>query len=171
MGGLQRCLTYSEIASEIHRISDRANGWVSTIIIPHGISKLDISSAAMGASSYTPIGATKQPHEYPRWGSSSSVYRLDPDLFNENSWPDLQRMLIKVGCVSGFRVVLRQCRTGKSTFWKKTYELRCSHGIIMTNNWSLLFVDDNLGPINVPKERLKRVKSIGAARGNYHLLC
>jgi hypothetical protein len=40
----------------------------------------------------------------------------------------------------------------------------------MTNKGSLLFIDDNLGPINVPKERLKRVKSIGAARGNYHLL-
>jgi hypothetical protein len=109
VGGSQRCPTYSEIASEIRRISDQANDWTSIIVIPHGISKLDISSAVMGASSYTPIGATKQPHEYPRWGSSSSVYRFDPDLFNENSWPDLQRMLTKMGCVSGCRVVLRQC--------------------------------------------------------------
>ncbi len=92
-------------------------------------------------------------------------------LIDENSWPDLQQMLTKVGCGSGCRVVIRQCRTGKSTFRKKTYELRCSHGIIMTNKGSLLFIDDNLGPINVPKERLKCVKSIGAARGNYHLLC
>ena len=50
VGGLQQCPTYSEIASEIRRIFNRANDCTSAIVISHGISKLDISSAAMGAN-------------------------------------------------------------------------------------------------------------------------
>ncbi len=141
-----------------------------TIVIPHGVDHLDMSSAAMGASLFTPIGATKQPFDYPRWGASSSVYQFNPNLYNEISWSDLQSMLTKVGCVSGCRLVARQVRDKTSGFWKKSYELWCSHGLTMTNKGASVFIDDNVGPSNVTKERLKRVKSIGATRGNANLL-
>ncbi len=51
----------------------------------------------------------------------------------------------------------------------KSYELWCSHGVIMKNEGSSIFIDDNVGPSNVAKERLKRVKSKGAARGNVNV--
>ena len=60
---------------------------MSTVVIPNGIDLLDISSAAMGAESTTPVGATKQPYEYPRWGSSSSVFRFDPVIYGMDNFP------------------------------------------------------------------------------------
>jgi hypothetical protein len=71
---LQPALNYTNLTNDICRLVKQANEWSSIVIIPHGIDHLDISSAAMGASLSTPIGATKQPFDYPRWGASSSVY-------------------------------------------------------------------------------------------------
>jgi hypothetical protein len=105
---LQPALNYTNLTNDICQIVEQANEWSSTVIIPQGIDNLDISSAAMGASLSTPIGATKQPFDYPRCGASSSVYRFDLNLYNENSWSDLQSMLTKVRCVSGCRVIARQ---------------------------------------------------------------
>ena len=136
------------------------------MVIPNGIDLLDISSAAKGEESSTPVGATKQPYEYPRWGSSSSVFRFDPDIYGENSWPQLHDMLTKVGCVSGCRLVLRQCRVCRTYQRKISYELWCTHGIVMSNKGSSVFMDDNIGPSNVKTERIKRVKTTGAIRGN-----
>jgi len=112
----QPALSYSDITSNICRLVDLSNEWSSTVVIPNGIDQLDISSAAMGDLSTTPVGATKQPDEYPRWGSSSSVFRFDPDLYGENSWPQLHAMLTTVGCVNGCRLVVRRsyvCLTGQ----------------------------------------------------------
>jgi len=75
---LQPALNYTNLTNDICRLVEQANEWSSTVIIPQGIDNLDIRSAAMGASLSTPIGATKQPFDYPRWGASSSVYRFDP---------------------------------------------------------------------------------------------
>jgi hypothetical protein len=121
---LQPALNYMNLINDICQLVEQANEWPSTIIIPHGIDHLDISSAAMGASLSTPIGATKQPFDYLRWGASSSVYQFNPDLYNVNSWSDLQSMLTKVGCVSGCRLIARQVWDKRSHFWKKSYALR-----------------------------------------------
>jgi hypothetical protein len=79
-------------------------------------------------------------------------------------------MLTKVGCVSGCRLIARQVQDKRSHFWKKSYELWCSHGVIMKNKGSSMFIDDSVGPSNMAKERLKRVKSKGATRGNVNVL-
>ncbi len=141
---LQPTLIYTNLTNDSCRLVEQANEWSSTVIIPHGIDHLDISSAAMGVSSSTPIGATKQPFDYPRWGASSSVYQFNPDLYNENSWSDLQSMLTKVGCVSGCKLISRQVCDKRSHFWKKSYELWCSHGVIMKNQGSSMFFDDRV---------------------------
>jgi hypothetical protein len=151
---LQPALNYTNLINDICRLVEQANEWSSTVIISHGIDHLDISSAAMGASLSTPIGATKQPFDYPRWGASSSVYRFDPNLYNENSWSDLQSMLTKVCCVSGCRLIAHQVWDKRSRFWKKSYELWCIHGVIMKNKGSSMFIDDSVGPSNVAKEQL-----------------
>jgi hypothetical protein len=161
---LQLALNYTNLTNDICWLVEQANEWSSTVLIPQGIDNLDISSAAMGASSSTPIGATKQLFDYPRWGASSSVYQFNPDLYDENSWSDLQSMLTKVGCVSGCRLIAHQVWDKTSRYWKRSYELWCSHGVIMKNKGSSLFIDDSVGPSNVAKERLKHVKSKGATR-------
>jgi len=158
--------SYNDISNKISHLVDLSNEWMSTVVIPNGIDHLDISSAAMGAESTTPVGATKQPYEYPRWGSSSSVFRFDPDIYGENSWPQLRSMLTKVGCVSGCRLVVSQSRVSRSYQRKITYELCCTHGILMSNKGASVFMDDNIGPSNVKTERIKRVKTTGAIRGN-----
>ncbi len=79
-------------------------------------------------------------------------------------------MLTKVGCVSGCRLIAHQVWDKRNCFWKKSYELWCSHGVIMKNKRSSMFIDVNVGPSNVTKERLKRVKSKGATRGNVNVL-
>ncbi len=81
------------------------NTWSSSITITQGDEYLDISSAAMGKLSTTPIGAYNQPSTFPK-GRSASFFRFDPELFNENSWPTLKGVLTKVGCVSGCRLTV-----------------------------------------------------------------
>ncbi len=79
-------------------------------------------------------------------------------------------MLTKVGCVSGCRLIAHQVWDERSRFWKKSYELWCIHGVIMKNKGYSMFIDDSVGPSNVAKEWLKRVKSKGATRGNVNVL-
>ena len=93
-------MNYKAISNKICHLVEQMNKWSSTITIPQGDEYLDISSAAMGKLSTTPIGASNQPVTFPK-GRSASVYRFDPKIFNKNSWPMLMDMLTKVGCVSG----------------------------------------------------------------------
>ena len=101
---------------------------MSTVVIPNGIDLLDISSAANGDLSKTSVGATKQPYEYPRWGTSSYfVFKFNPDIYGEHScsWPQLHSMLTKVGCVSGCRLVVRTSLGGRFNQQKVSYQLWC----------------------------------------------
>jgi hypothetical protein len=92
-------MNYKGISKELCRLAEQMNVWSSTITIPQGDEYLDISSAAMGKLSTTPIGTSNQTVTFPK-GKSASVYRFDPKIFNENSWPMLKDMLTKVGCVN-----------------------------------------------------------------------
>ena len=79
----QPALSYSDITSDICRLVDLSNEWSSTVIIPNGIDRLDISSAAMGELSTTPVGTTNQPYQFPRYRNSSSLFRFDPQIYGE----------------------------------------------------------------------------------------
>jgi len=166
----QPALSYSDITSNICRLVDLSNEWSSTVVIPNGIDVLDISSAAMGVLSTTPVGATNQPNEFPTRGKSSSVFRFDPEIYAENSWPKLQKMLTTVGCVSGCRVVVRTSSVGRSSRRKREYMLSCTHGSPMQSKGCSIFTNDNIGPSNVKRECIKRGKSSGAIRGNVHVV-
>jgi hypothetical protein len=89
-------MNYKAISNEICRLVEQMNVWLSTITIPQGDEYLNISSAAMGKLSTTPIGASNQPLTFPK-GKFASVYQFDPKIFNENLWPTLKDMLTKVG--------------------------------------------------------------------------
>jgi hypothetical protein len=89
---------------------------------------------------------------------------FDPDLYGDNSWEKLKGMLTKVGCVSGCSVVTCDSCQQKTIKWKATYLLCCSHGLLVEENGSIEYDGDNVGPSNVVKEHLKRVKMPGHSK-------
>jgi hypothetical protein len=140
------------------------NVWSSTITIPQGNEYLDISSAAMGKLSTTPIGASNQPVTFPKV-KSASVYCFDPKIFNENSWPMLKDMLTKVECVSGRRLMVSHVAITKTCNCLATYTLRCTHETVYQNSGASTFKEGYVGPSNVATEFIKHVKTKGAMKG------
>ncbi len=118
----------------------------------------------MGKLSTTPIGASNQPVTFPN-GKSASVYRFDPKIFNENSWPMLKDMLTKVGCVSGCRLTVSHADTRKMCNRLAAYTLRCTHGRVYQNSGASTFEEGNIRSSNVVTEFIKRVKTKGAMKG------
>jgi hypothetical protein len=157
-------MNYESISSEICHLVEQANIWSSTITIPQGDEYFDISSAAMGKFSTTPIGASNQPFTFPK-GKSASVYRFDPQIFDENSWPKLKDMLTKVGCVSGCRLTVFHADSRKTCNPLAAYTLRCTHGRVYRNYDASTFEEDDVGPSNVVTEFIKRRKTKGAMTG------
>ena len=158
-------MNYEVISKEIIRLAELTNNWSSTIIIPQGDAFLNISSAAQGKLSVTPDGATNQPNVYPK-GRSPSFYRFDPDIFGENDWPKLKGMLCKVGCVSGCKLTTQFSTPSKQHHIRKaTYCLSCTHAIKGRFSGSSIFNDDDIGPINVVTEQIKRTKTKGSLKG------
>ena len=157
-------MNYKAISNDICHLVEQMNTWSSTITIRQGDEYLDISCAAMGALSTTPIGANNQPLTFPQ-GKSASFFQFDPNIFNENSWPMLKDMLTKVGCVSGCRLAVSQSKPRKSCIRLATYTLRCTHGFVFKNQGASTFDEGNIGPSNVPTEFIKRVKTNGAMKG------
>ena len=68
-------MNYQAISNDICHLVEQMNTWSSTITIPQGDEYLDISSAAMGNLSTTPIGAYNQPSTFPK-GRSASFFLL-----------------------------------------------------------------------------------------------
>ena len=159
-------MNYEFISKEICHLVEQSNIWSSTITIPQDDNYVDISSAAMGKLSTTPIGASNQPLTFPK-GQSASFYRFDPQIFNENSWPKLKEMLTKVGCVSGCRLTVSHVDTRKSCNKIASYTLRCTHGYVFRNRGASTFDEGDVGPNNVVTEFIKRVKTKGAMKGKF----
>ena len=157
-------MNYESISNEICHLVEQMNIWSSTFTIPHGDEFLDISSAAMGKLSTTPIGASNQPLTFPK-GKSASMYRFDPQIFNENSWPKIKDMLTKVGCVSGCRLAVSHVALSKMCNRLASYTLRYTHGFLYRNNGASSFEEGEVGPSNVVTEFIKRVKTKGAMKG------
>ena len=157
-------MNYQAISNDICHLVEEMNTWSSSITITQGDEYLDISSAAMGKLSTTPIGAYNQPSIFPK-GRSASYFRFDPELFNENSWPMLKNVLTKVGCVSGCRLALSHTSSRKSSSRLATYTLRCTHGFVFKKSGGSTLEEGNIGPSNVATEFIKRVKTKGAMKG------
>ncbi len=86
---------------------------------------------------------------------------FNPDLYGEHLWKKLKGMLTKVGCASGCSVVIRSSCQNKTTKRKGTCSLCCSPGLLVEKNGSIKYDGDDVGPSNVVKEQLKRVKTTG----------
>ena len=59
-------MNYQNLSEEIARLVEKTNEWSSTILIPPGDLRIDVTSAAMGDSSTAPVGATNQPDVFPK---------------------------------------------------------------------------------------------------------
>jgi hypothetical protein len=59
-------MNYKSISHKIRHLVEQMNKWLSTITIPQGDEYLDISSAAMGKLSTTPIGASNNLSHFPK---------------------------------------------------------------------------------------------------------
>jgi hypothetical protein len=164
-------MNYYNIPNKISRLAEETHEWSSTILLPDADKCIDISSAAFGTASVTLANATKQPEVYPK-GRAASVYRFDLDIYDENSWMQLNSTLTQVGCVSGCTLVLH-CMDQRQTLHRKAcYELWCSHSSLIQNNGSSNYLSDNVGPCNVVAEYLKHVKTSGALKSNViYILC
>ena len=68
-------MSYQDLTNDICRLVNDCNVWSSTIVIPDGDGVLDISSAANGADSSTPVGATNQPSSFPTGRNSHYLYK------------------------------------------------------------------------------------------------
>ena len=149
---------------------EQMNTWSSTITIHQGDEYLDISSAAMGKLSMTPIGATNPPFAFPK-GNTSSVYQFYPEILCEYSWQMLKDVLTKVGCVSGCRLMQSHVSLRKSCNRLATYSLRCTHGVAYPKLGSSTFEADDIGPGNVVTKFVRRAKTKCAIKGNSVLAC
>jgi hypothetical protein len=149
----------TELTRNIHRLTDDLNVWSSEFCIPISTGQcLDIGSAAMGDKSSTPIGATDQPLKYPS-GKNGSLYMFPTTYLGLESWPALVEIVKQ--SISGCSLFVRQVSNRKSHMRKVSYHLSCCHCCWYESNSAATFTDDRVGPTNVPKEHLKRVKKSG----------
>jgi hypothetical protein len=124
-------INYKAISKDISHLVEQMNTWSSTTTIPQGDEYLDISSAAMGKLSMTPIGTYNQPLTFPK-GKSASFFRFD-------SWPMLKDVMTKVGCVSGCRLAISHTASRNTCHPLATYTLRCTHGFVYQNSGASTF--------------------------------
>ena len=92
-----------ETAQSLINLSDEHNQWVQVLFVIHNDKWIDISSAARGASSVTPVGAPDQPEGYPE----GSVYRFDPKFRRKNKRGELITMMRILDTHPGCDVTLR----------------------------------------------------------------
>jgi len=111
-------MNYNAITRSIQDLTLSLSSWSSTVCIPINGSNqfLDISSAAKGSNSTTPVGAINQPNKFPTGERLGSFYRFDPALYTgPDSWDDLKTMLCKTGCVSGCKISTTHTRPETSS--------------------------------------------------------
>ena len=153
-------MDYNNLTRSIQDLTCTLTKWSSTICIPTSESGklLDITSAAKGNSSSTPLGATNQPTRYPT-GKNGSFYMFDPALYHgPDSWDDLKGMLCKTGCVSGCKISTRHTRQETSSR-KKSYTLACQQFRTYESRATITFTPGSVGPTNVIGQKMKRHKA------------
>ncbi len=150
----------TQVTHNIKQLTEELNVWLSKFCTPISSTGLclDISSAAMGEESFTPIGATDQPPQYPP-GMCGSVFMFPTTYSGEESWPVLCQTLKE--SINGCSLITRQARTSPSHARKLSYQLSCSHSRNHDSKSRVIFKDDRVRPSNVSKEHLKCVKNLG----------
>jgi len=130
------------------------------MVISHGGQSLDISSAAQGSLSSTPIGVfPPQNISYP-----GTKYCFDENIvFGCDAKELLVKMLRSPNCIDGCKLVSRQPKSNSSIFRKGAWTYVCSHRIVMNEIEYSHFYPDSVGKSHVRIQRLKCTKSRGSA--------
>ena len=156
--------------STLLRLTSELNSWTSNFVVPHGDQSIDVSSAAQGALSSSPLSGVfpHQTIQYP-----CAKYYFDENLFFGMDGKDLLiKMLKSPNCIDGCKLVSMRPNKNKTQFRKGTWTLVCSHGIVMNEMDESHFHPDSVGKFNVPIQTLKRTKSRGqAVKGKLFLFC
>jgi hypothetical protein len=146
------------------------NTWTSNFVVPHGDQSIDVSSAAQGALSSSPLSGAfpHQTIQYP-----CAKYYFDEDIFLGIDGKDLLiKMLKSPNCIDGCNLVSMRQNNNQTQFRKGTWTLVCSHGIVMNEMDESHFHPDSVGKCYVPIQNLKRTKSRGkAVKGKLFLFC
>ena len=159
----------SSTAAALIQSANNSNEWHQQLFIIHNDKWLDITSAALGKSSTTPIGAPDQPTKYPY----GSVYRLDTKFKGMDKKEDVIRMLRLLEVHPGCAVTIRTTDTKYTSTRLGTWTLSCSQYRKPPKHQAAdkEFKDDNYAQTKVNLPTTKRTKTEGTTnKGIVHML-
>ena len=149
-----------ETAQSLIDLSDEHNQWVQVIFVIHNDKWIDISSAARGASSVSPVGAPDQPECYPE----GSVYRFDPKFRGKNKRGELISMMRILDTHPGCDVTLRDSNFKETENRLGLVKFCCKQYRTPPDISHKKFDNDKLAQSNTVHETLKHTKSSGSKR-------
>jgi hypothetical protein len=129
-------------------------------VITHGDQSINISCAAQGALSSSPLTFIQ-----------SKIFNIPVQsilLMKNMFWGiDAKDLLIKMikspNCIDGCKLVSSQPKNNKTQFRKGAWTFVCSHGIVMNDMVESHFDPDSVGKSHVPIQGLKCTKSRGCS--------
>lgn len=136
--------------------ADNNNEWNQQLFIIHNDKWLDITSAAMGGSSTTPLGAPDQPTMYPK----GSVYRFDTKFKGIDKIDEVIRMLHLLDVQPGCAVTIRTSKTKESSTRLGTWMLSCSQYRTPPKNENK-YEEEQFTHSNMKKPSSKHTKTAG----------
>ena len=167
--------TLSQTTNKILQLSEKLNHWSSKFVVKDGDKYIDVSSAARGASSVIPVGATHTNILYP-----GTKYQFHSRLFCQinNSESDVNvndveqiffKMINSPETIDGCKMIRKRSNTNISCSRLCSHTYICSHGMIAKHDDSK-FVPNHVGKCNVTVQHSKKHKSKGSLRGKRHFI-
>ena len=145
------------------RSADNNNEWNQQLFIIHNDKWLDISCAAMGKSSTTPLGAPDQPAKYPY----GSVYRLDTKFKGIEKCEEVIRLLRLLDVHPGCAVTIRNTDQRYSSTRLGTWSLYCSQYRTPPHNTNnKVFDEGNFAQSKVKAPTTKHTNTAGTTNKN-----
>lgn len=156
-----------ETAQTLLNLSDDNNEWIQELFVIHSDQWLNISSAAMGDSSVTPVGATDQPNTYP----PSSVYRFDPKFKGMKTRDQLINMMRLLDTHPGCDVTLRDSNAIETDNRQALLKFCCKQYRKPPDMSKKTFDGKNLAQSNTVHVSLKLTKSSGTKTAGIGGMC
>ena len=145
-------------AAKLLAFTRDTESWESKLVVPHNNESLDISSAAKGSHSKTPVGAPNQPKRHPL----GSVYRFDIKFKGLESWPFLKDMLSGFQRCPGCKLSTTQSKGKRSLLRGGSWSVTCTKTRPQTKSKDGAFLDGQHAMSNIPVQHIKKVKSKGS---------
>jgi hypothetical protein len=134
--------------------------WNQELFIIHNDKWLDITSAAKGGSSSTPLGAPDQPTVYP----NGSLYRLDTKFKGIDKSEEVIRMLRLLDVHPGCAVTIRHSTKKQSSTRLGTWRLYCSQYRKPPKDTNKEFEEEQFSQSNMKHPTSKHTKTAGTTK-------